>query len=372
MSQTAEGKYLVDSYLDWCQAEGVPIIDDFGIDMLTIEPGRWERYGMNGAFCHLHGRDDFVSIFLFEIPPGGGSAELSHIYEEVIYVLAGHGSTQVTTEDGHKHTFEWGPKSLFSLPLNARYRHFNGSGREPARFASVNNLVYVMNRFRNLDFIFDNPWRFPEREGAADYFAGEGEFIPLRPGRHQWETNFVPDISNFELKAWEARGARSTNLRFMLAENSIGCHTSEMPVGTYKKGHRHMNGVNVFAVTGKGYSLLWYEGDEEFERIDWHHGVVYSPPDQMFHQHFNIAQVPSRYLAVQMGTTRYPLTQAKRAVWDKAVDKDIKQGGIQIEYGDQDPRIHNIWLKEIDKMGVASGMGDFIDEAPHQPAAAPE
>ena len=84
MSDTAEGKYLVDSYLDWCEAEGPPIVEDFAIDMLTIEPGRWERYGMDGAFCHLNGRDDFVSIFLFELPPGHGSAELGHMFTALL------------------------------------------------------------------------------------------------------------------------------------------------------------------------------------------------------------------------------------------------------------------------------------------------
>ena len=63
-----------------------------------------------------------------------------------------------------------------------------------------------------------------------------------------------------------------------------------MPVGTYKKGHRHFDGVCVYAVTGKGYSLLWHENDPDFTRVNWEHGVVYCPPDSMFHQHFNVAE----------------------------------------------------------------------------------
>mgnify|MGYP003324083590 CR=1 FL=1 len=30
------------------------------------------------------------------------------------------------------------------------------------------------------------------------------------------------------------------------------------------------------------------------------HGCVYCPPDMMFHQHFNISNFPSRYLALQI------------------------------------------------------------------------
>ena len=51
-------------------------------------------------------------------------------------MLAGHGSTTIEIADGRKHSFEWGPKSLFALPLNARYQHFNSSGQRAraARF----------------------------------------------------------------------------------------------------------------------------------------------------------------------------------------------------------------------------------------------
>ena len=50
-----------------------------------------------------------------------------------------------------------------------------------------------------------------------------------------------------------------------------------------------MNGVVIHAVTGKGYSFLWYQGEKYFHRTDWQHGVIYSPPDEMFHH--NVACV---------------------------------------------------------------------------------
>ena len=369
MSDATDGFYLRDSYLEWCAGQDVPVVKDFGIDLLAIDVRPWDFYGMNGAICELEGGDDFLSTFCYEIPAGGKSRPLRHVYEEVIYVLSGHGSTSVELPDGSRHTFEWGTNSLFQVPLNLRYRHFNGSGREPVRLAGTNNLRFLMNLFRNKTFLFDNPIAFPDRLGDVSYFSGEGELKPVKAGRHQWETNFVPDISNFELKAWDARGTGSSNLRWILADGTIGCHTSEMPVGTYKKGHRHTGGTNVFCVTGEGYSLFWYEGDEDFTRVDWHHGVLYTPPENMFHQHFNSGDRLSRYLAVQFGSTRYPLFAVKRQIWDHGVDTSIKEGGNQVEYEDQDPRIHDIWLKEIAKAGVKSLMGDVIDESRYKKTA---
>ena len=40
----------------------------------------------------------------------------------------------------------------------------------------------------------------------------------------------------------------------------------------------------------------------------------------------------------------------------------MKQGGRQIEYEDQDPRIHRKFLEEIQKTGASSLMGDIFDE----------
>lgn len=357
-----EKKFLHDSYLEWCAGEGIPIVEDFGVHMPDVEVKHWARYDANGAFVHLKGRGDWLSVVLVEVPPGAKTSPQQHLYEEVVYVLSGHGSTTIETTDGKKRSFEWGKGSLFALPLNGKYQHFNGSGREPARLASTTNLPMVMNVFHSDKFVFDNPFRFPEREGGEDYFSGEGLFIPKRPGRHMWETNFVPDLAKFELQKWDARGAGGSNIMFVLADGTMHGHMSEMPVGTYKKGHRHGADFHVMCVTGQGYSLFWYEGDKDFTRVDWKHGTIFAPTDMIFHQHFNTSPFPARYLATACGGLRYPVMEEKRRIF-MGMDVDVKKGGAQIEYEDQDPRVHQIFLDAIRKTGAKSGMGKFIDES---------
>ncbi len=359
---TEHPKLLLDPYGSWAAQEGVPVVEDFGVDLIKVATAPWPRFGVEGAIVNLKGRGDFVSIFVLDLAPGATTAPQRHLYEEVVYVLSGFGSTTVEFSDGRTHAFEWGPKSLFALPLNARYQHFNTSGKERARLASTNNLAMMLNLFHNEAFVFDNDYEFPERQGAQKSFSGEGEFTPVRPGRNMWETNFVPDLAAFELKAWEARGAGGSNMMFVLADGTMHAHVSQMPVGTYKKGHRHGSDFHVYAVTGHGYSLLWYDIAKDLVRIDWRHGVVFAPPDQMFHQHFNTSGDPARYLAVAFGGLRYPFTQSKRHVFN-GMDVNVQDGGCQVEYQDQDPRIHRIYLEELAKHGVTSGMGSFIDES---------
>lgn len=349
------GKLLIRPYLDWAKDQKLPVVEDFAVDLLAVETAPWDRLGASAALVHLIGRGDWANVVVVELAPGGGTEPQRHLYEEVVYVLAGHGSTVVEDAAGHEHSFEWGPRSLFGLPLNGRYRHFNGSGSEPARMASVTSLPLMMNVFHDEAFVFDNPARFPARFGDARRFRGEGDFVEVAPGRHMWETNFVPDLADFEMPAWQARGEGSRNLKFVLAEATMHAHMSEMPVGTYKKGHRHGTDFHVFTVDGHGYSLLWYEGDADFKRIDWRHGVVYAPADQQFHQHFNTSSRPTRYLAVAYGGLRYPFTEERRQHF-LGVDKSVTEGGRQIDYADEDPRIRHLYVEELAKEGIECAM----------------
>jgi len=347
----------IDPYLDWLGKEGIPVVEDFGVDLPAVETRPWPRYEVKGAAVHLKGRGDFVSMFVLDLAPGAASAPQRHLYEEVLYVLSGRGSTTIEAADGSRHSFEWGPRSLFAIPLNTRYRHFNGSGAEAARLASTTNLPAVLNLFHNEAFVFDNPWVFGERLGQSKYFSGEGDFTPVRPGQHMWQTNFVPDLAALELQAWDQRGKGSKNIMFILADGTMHAHISEMQVGSYKKAHRHGPDFHVMCVTGLGYSLLWYEGEADLRQVRWKHGTVFAPPDRMFHQHFNTSATPARYLATAFGSLRYPFTEAKRRALmgsgdgdqQGAVARSVKLGGDQIEFEDQSPRIQELYLSEVSR-----------------------
>ena len=46
------------------------------------------------------------------------------------------------------------------------------------------------------------------------------------------------------------------------------------------------------------------------------------------------------------------------------MDVSIKDGGRQVEYEDQDPRIHQIYLEELARHGVRSRMDAILAAAP--------
>ncbi|MBT7643328.1 MAG: hypothetical protein HN755_00830, partial [Rhodospirillales bacterium] len=117
-------KFLLDPFRDWVDNEGIPSTTSLGLDLKKVETTRWDRIDAKGASVELVGRGDFISIFVIDLEPGGKTSPQQHLYEEVVYVISGHGSTTVEDASGKKHTFEWGPKSLFALPLNCKYQHF--------------------------------------------------------------------------------------------------------------------------------------------------------------------------------------------------------------------------------------------------------
>jgi gentisate 1,2-dioxygenase len=353
--------YLRDSYLEFLATEKVPVVEGFAVDCLTMPLEPWARMGGRGAYVHLAGRGEYLSCYVAEIPPSGKLEPEKHLHDEVIHVLQGRGATQIEMPGGGRHTVEWGAGSLFAIPLNSRHQHFNLSGSEAVRFGAVTNLPIILNLFHNLDFIYDNPSVFPDRFGEERYFRGEGELRLVKPGRHQWETNFVADLTSFKLQDWKERGASGTSIQFVLSDATMHSHISEFGVGTYKKAHRHAAGAHIFCVTGKGYSLLWLEGQDPTSsvRINWKPGTLYAPPDDHYHQHFNTASQPSRYLALGFGGVRYPVLQSKKVSYE-GMDKGEEEGGHQVEYEKEDPRIGMLYEEELAEEGIESRMAQYV------------
>ena len=357
MAEENRARLRLNPYNDWVAREGLIVHEGLSCDLLTAETKFWPRLGVPGAAVHLRGRGDFSNLFLIDIPPGQSTEPQRHLYEEVVYVVEGRGSTQLEFEDGRTHSFEWQPRSMFAIPLNAKYRLHNGDGKNRAILGTVTSMPLMMKIFHNDSFIFENTHFFEDRIGKDTHYNGSGDLTMIRPGSNIWETNFVPDLGSIELHAWNERGAGSSNLMFILADSNMHAHVSQIQAGTYKKAHRHGAGRHVFTVTGKGYSLLWYEGQKEWERVDWRPGVVFPPVESQFHQHFVTSKEPSRYMATGTSNQRYPLTDAARTnsgtdTEQGAVARSVKDGGGQIEYEDQDPRIHALWLEEMEKNGV--------------------
>ncbi|MGH7088622.1 MAG: hypothetical protein ACREFQ_06950, partial [Stellaceae bacterium] len=286
--------------------------------------------------------------YVCEIGPGSELAPQRQLYEEMIYILDGSGSTTVWNDAGARITFEWGKGSMFAIPLNCSHRHFNGSGRAPARFVAVTNSPPVINLYEDPEFVFNTKHDFKGRfDGEPDYFANRGTQKGLL-----LETNFVADAVNLPLISAKERGAGGGHIRFNLAKGSMNCHISQFPVGTYKKAHAHGPGAQVIILSGEGYTLMWPEGEEP-RHYQWKVGSLIVPPNMWFHQHFNTGTTPSRYLAFKHEGVAIRNVQGVPKAWISR-----KRGGDQIDYADEPTVVRSLFAEALGKHGLEPRMDE--------------
>jgi mannose-6-phosphate isomerase-like protein (cupin superfamily) len=351
------------AYRQFLEREQLPLITGLAVDDLKqIEVAPWPRLDARGSYIQLTGAEDTDAAYVLEIPRSASTAPEQHLFEEVFFVLHGRGSTEVWNRVGGRRTFEWQTGSLFAIPLNVSHRLHNGSGQEPARLLAVTTAPLLMNLLRSDDFIFHCPVDFTDRFKAEDdYFSREGTLYQ-RPDSSQkiWETNFVSDLYHLQLHEWTERGGGGKHIKFELANNALVAHVSEFQVGTYKKGHRHGPGSHVVILEGQGYSLMWTDQHKTFDEVPWKPGTMFVPPGAWWHQHFNTGPTPARYLAIRWGSTKWKIT---RYLDHQGIDKNAKDGGNQIEYADQDPRIHRMFVERCQANGATVRMGEFLAPA---------
>ena len=154
VTQDLDTKFMVDPYLNWVKAEGALIHSGAALDLLKLDVQNWPRFGMKGAVCHVDGRCDFLTAFLFVLDAGQSSAPTRHTYEEAFYVLDGDGETDVSLSDGHQFTIAWNTQKLFAVPINATARH--RAGGKGARLVALSDFRYLMGLYRNEAFLFAN------------------------------------------------------------------------------------------------------------------------------------------------------------------------------------------------------------------------
>ena len=352
-------------YTRFIEGEGLDIVNGNYVPSLhEIELKPWARRGGSAVFLNHDASRTTNDCYVMEIPAGGELAPHRQLFEETVLILSGRGSTVVWDDKGNRVSFEWGPGSIFGIPLNAHHQHFNGQGDKPARYVAVTNMPPIFNVFEDPEFIFGTDRDFAGRfSGEPDYFAESGKQNGL-----MLETNFVHDAVNLPLIEAGERGAGGGHIRFQLAKSSLNSHISQFPVGTYKKCHRHGPGAHVIILSGEGYSLMWPEGAEP-RRYDWTPGAMIVPPNMWWHQHFNTGTTPARYLAFKYEGVAVRNEQGVPKAWIST-----RIGGDQIDYADETRAVRSMFEDALAENGLASKMGPAYEaekaDLPPKPGAA--
>lgn len=368
-------------YDSFMQNEGVPVFRGLGLKRVHDLPlAPWARLGGRGSFIQLWGTEGLWGMYVVEVPAGGALNIERHVYEKIVLVIEGRGSTEVWQEGMIKpQTFEWQRGSMFSVPLNAKHRFVNASN-SPALLLCGTTAPNMMNLVDNHEFIFNCPFNFTDRySGADDYFKPNDDIAPdpVR-GLAMKRTNFVPDVITTELPLDNRRSPGYRRVEPYMARNRFYLWIGQHETGRYSKAHKHASAAVLICLKGKGYTYTWPEAlgerpwqaglDEKVMRQDYEYGgMVTAAPmsGDWFHQHFGVSKDPLRLTAwfgANNARARKPGLPGETIADYGAID--VKKGGSAIPYHEEDPAIRREFEARLAEDGAVSRMDQAFYEAP--------
>ena len=341
------------AYERFLEEENIPVYTGWAKQMYTAPVKPWKRHGtgVSGAYANLEGTGGSVDNWVMELAPGATSKPVRHMYDENLLILSGEGETHIWREAApdKKAVIRWRKGTLFVPPLNPWHQHFN-KGSEPARIVAETSLPLIMDIYRSNDFVFNNPFDFPERYNSEpDYFDPENS-VNYGPTTDHHSLSVVNLVRN----VWTARlfnagqGYKDIDRHFNMSESSIGSHVEQFPVGTYERAHYHNAGATIVLLTGTGYSLLWPSSvsdtpwkdgkGDQVHRTNWESGVLFVPPTNWYHQHFNNGVEPARFIRLGSppGTETHPIGA-----------EGLKSGNTQLSFKDEDPYVRDLLAQEM-------------------------
>ncbi len=339
---------------DWVATEGQELLRGHIVDNVYAVPLRWwPRLGGDAVQIQLDGTGEQNGAYVAEIAPGKSLEPQKHLYEELVYILAGRGTTTVWYEGRRKNGFEWQAGSLFSVPLNAWHQHFNVSGTDPVRYIAVTTAPIMMNLIRNDDFIFNNPGIFPERyDSREDYFSSDYKIEQFGGWGFPTDiyfSNFVWDINALPFHA-SNRAAHAEGASFEVGHGVLGSHTLKLPGGRFTNIHRHGPGAHVLWLSGEGYSLMWPDGGEKIQ-ANWGPGSVLVPPSWWWHQHAIVSPGPAQYLALKLSSKRFKVNRQSEGTM-----RSSRQGGQLVDFEDFPPglleEVQETFVRECERRGT--------------------
>jgi mannose-6-phosphate isomerase-like protein (cupin superfamily) len=340
----------------WAQDElKLEIIRDYfagPLGTLAVRP--WPGRNLDAVFIDLIGAESLAGMFVAELRPGQSSVPVRQIYDETFFVLKGTGTTTIETPHGTIQ-FEWGPHSLFAIPLNCKYQLHNGSGVLPARLVSTNTLPIVYSLYRDSDFVYNSNHDF-ERfspQAVADPTAAtiyEPDAKKTRSDVDVYDTLFIPDVLRMARGDASVRGEGTSLINIETVNSVISDHVCEVPGRRFFRPHRHGPSASIFTVSGTGYSLLWTDGSE-LTRFDWPEndvGVII-PPNMWWHGHF-VTSPNAIQVAVKLRSRMNPINHLY-----ENTHVIVSEGGTVLRFEDMDPvlrtRIWDMFVDECKRKG---------------------
>ena len=106
----------------------------------------------------------------------------------------------------------------------------------------------------------------------------------------------IPDVRELEVKPWARMGAKGAFIDLEGSEGTDGAYLCQIEPGSSTHPQKFLFEEAIFALDGEGESVVWQEGGEK-QTIRWKKGAMFSPPLNVWRQHFNRGAGPARLVS---------------------------------------------------------------------------
>ncbi len=230
-----------------------------------------------------------MDALVHEMDPGTATTLHRHSWDAMVFVVAGHGWTEV---DGER--VEWGPGDSLHLPAWAWHRSGN-HGDVSTRYMSFSSepLLATMGMSVLEDAGHADVAGLPGRPPVSDGVDGDDAYARrLRrvAGQQTKRRNGRLHTSWDSLELLNTpRGTRTT----FLLDKAIGYEASGITMAMFEMGpgrgqsmHRHPGEAWLYVVEGEGHSYLGAEPEGGTDH-SWTKGDLIVVDHFLWHQHFN-------------------------------------------------------------------------------------
>ena len=249
-----------------------------------------------------------ISVTLVEVPPGKQLAPRRELAEEMIYIVAGKGYTELWNgRDGKKIRYDWKAGDLLSPSMNSFRQHANASTTEPARYLVVSTAPLTERMFRNagfltgVDYTFDDRWK--------DSLGLEPRYTPGPEGPETVRMKVGHLLPNLIERKMLFRGNGMDGITITPEGDMAANHLLEMEVREFTNAdatspeHRHVWETFYLILSGDGYATLQQSAEQTpngpERRLDWTAGDVFLVGANEWHNHKPRAGSLPRFLQIK-------------------------------------------------------------------------
>jgi len=230
-----------------------------------------------------------MDALVHEVDPGVTSTLHRHSWDAMLFVLAGHGWTEI---DGER--IEWGPGDSLHLPAWAWHRCGN-TGLAPARYLSFSSepMLATMGMAVLEDAGHTPIAELPGRPAYSPGIEGDDPYARrLRRLARDQDARRSGRLHTSWAELELVNTPRGTRTTFLL-DRAIGYQASgitmamfEIAPGRGQSMHRHPGEAWLYVVEGRGHSYLGAE-PEGGELHPWGKGDIIVVDHYLWHQHIN-------------------------------------------------------------------------------------